>query len=251
MRRIALYGKGGIGKSTTTSNLSVTLAKRGFRVMQIGCDPKADSTRMLTGGKKIRPILEILSTGRKGIQLDELVTTGDEGIICAECGGPTPGVGCAGRGIISAFEILDKLQAFETIRPDFVLYDVLGDVVCGGFAMPLRKGYAREVFIVTSGEMMSMYAAANIAAAVSQFSTMGYAKLCGIVQNSRNVADEDRLVLDLARECGTTIVARIPRDPIVQETEARCTTVAARGGESAYHMAIGSLADHLLARDGY
>lgn len=242
MRRIALYGKGGIGKSTTTSNLSVLLAKQGYRVMQIGCDPKADSTRMLTGGKKIRPILEIISSGKKDIVLDDLITIGDSGTICAECGGPTPGVGCAGRGIISAFELLDKLRAFETLAPDFVLYDVLGDVVCGGFAMPLRKGYAREVYIVTSGEMMSMYAASNIVTAVSQFSPMGYAKLHGIIQNSRNIVDEDQLVSDLARECETEIVARIPRDPVVQESEAKCVTVAAMEIESGYLRAVRELA---------
>jgi Nitrogenase subunit NifH (ATPase) len=246
MRRIALYGKGGIGKSTTTSNLAVMLAKRGYRVMQIGCDPKADSTRMLTGGIKIRPILEIISAGNKSPTLDDLITTGDCGIVCAECGGPTPGVGCAGRGIISAFEILDKLHAFETLRPDFVLYDVLGDVVCGGFAMPLRKGYAREVYIVTSGEMMSMYAAANIATAVSQFAPMGYAKLCGIIQNSRNVANEDLLVSDIAKECRTEIVARIPRDPAVQESEAKCTTVAALNAECGYLKAIAALAEYVI-----
>jgi nitrogenase iron protein NifH len=249
MRRIALYGKGGIGKSTTTSNLSVMLAKEGCRVMQIGCDPKADSTRMLTGGKKIKPILEILSSGRKDITLDELVTTGDCGIVCAECGGPTPGVGCAGRGIISAFEILDKLKAFDTIRPDFVLYDVLGDVVCGGFAMPLRKGYAREVYIVTSGEMMSRYAASNIATAVAQFTPMGYAKLCGIIQNSRNVADEDRLVSDLAKECGSEVIARIPRDPVVQESEAGCVTVAAGESVSPYLDAMVKLAGYIISHD--
>jgi nitrogenase iron protein NifH len=247
MRRIALYGKGGIGKSTTTSNLSVMLAKQGYRVMQIGCDPKADSTRMLTGGKKIRPILEIISSGNKDPVLDELITNGDCGVICAECGGPTPGVGCAGRGIISAFEILDRLKAFETVKPDFVLYDVLGDVVCGGFAMPLRKGYAREVYIVTSGEMMSMYAAANIATAVSQFSSMGYAQLCGIIQNSRNVTDEDRLVSDLAQECATEVVARIPRDSIVQESESKCMTVASGNRENRYLDAVALLAEHIVS----
>lgn len=250
MRRIALYGKGGIGKSTTTANLSVILSNHGFRVMQIGCDPKADSTRMLTGGKKITPILETVSKkGRDGIALEDLVVTGDCGIICAECGGPTPGVGCAGRGIISAFEMLDNLSAFDILKPDYILYDVLGDVVCGGFAMPLRKGYAHEVYIVTSGEMMSLYAAENIATAVNQFSSMGYAKLRGIIQNNRNVSDENQLVLNLADSCGVEVVARIPRDPVIQECEARCRTVAAEMIPGDYLTAILALGAYVISHD--
>lgn len=245
MRRIALYGKGGIGKSTTTSNLAVILAKKGYKVMQIGCDPKADSTRMLTYGNKITPILQTLSKGKETITLDDLVYKGVHGILCAECGGPTPGVGCAGRGIISAFERLDALSAFEVYKPDFVLYDVLGDVVCGGFAMPLRKGYAREVYIVTSGELMSLYAAENIATAVSQFSSKGYARLSGIIQNSRNVEDEDTLISKFANEIGIEIVARIPRDPTVQEFESQNSTVAASASEGRYLHAITALAEKI------
>lgn len=152
MRKIAIYGKGGIGKSTTTSNLSAALAEQGYRVMQIGCDPKADSTSMLMGGKEIPTILDVLREKKASINLDDVVFTGFGGVLCAGSGGPTPGVGCAGRGIIAAFETLESLKAFEVYQPDMVFYDVLGDVVCGGFAMPLRKGYAKEIYIITSGE---------------------------------------------------------------------------------------------------
>ena len=203
---------------------------------------------MLTKGEKIKPILQTISSGTRKINLEDLITRGDNGILCAECGGPSPGVGCAGRGIISAFEILDKLSAFEIYKPDFVLYDVLGDVVCGGFAMPLRKGYAKEVYIVTSGELMSMYAAQNIASAVAQFSSKGYARLCGIIQNSRNVANEDTLIEELAEEIGVRIATRIPRDPEVQSCESHCSTVASIIQDGEYLTAIERLADYIEAR---
>lgn len=169
MRKIAIYGKGGIGKSTTTSNLSAALSHMGYKVMQVGCDPKADSTKGLMGGKRIPTVLEQLRSKGEELTLDDVVFRGYNGVLCVESGGPTPGVGCAGRGIISAFEKLADLEAFETYQPDIVIYDVLGDVVCGGFAMPIRDGYAREVFIVSSGEMMALYAANNIAQAVRNF----------------------------------------------------------------------------------
>ena len=165
MRKIAIYGKGGIGKSTTTSNLSAALAEKGYRVMQVGCDPKADSTKGLMGGRRIPTVLEQLRLKGDELRLEDIVFEGYGGVLCVESGGPTPGVGCAGRGIISAFEKLAELRAFEVYRPDVVIYDVLGDVVCGGFAMPIREGYAREVFIVSSGEMMALYAANNMAQA--------------------------------------------------------------------------------------
>ena len=165
MKKIAIYGKGGIGKSTTVSNISAALAERGLRVMQIGCDPKADSTRNLTDGRSINTVLDVLRS-KPEPALEELVTIGAFGVCCVEAGGPQPGVGCAGRGIITAFEKLEALSAYDVHKPDIVLYDVLGDVVCGGFAMPIRGGYADRVYIVTSGEMMSLYAASNIANAV-------------------------------------------------------------------------------------
>lgn len=203
MRKIAIYGKGGIGKSTTTSNLSAALAGKGYHVMQIGCDPKADSTKGLMGGKRIPTVLEQLRARGDELNLGDIVFEGYGGVLCVESGGPTPGVGFAGRGIISAFEKLAELRAFETYQPDIVIYDVLGDVVCGGFAMPIREGYANEVFIVSSGEMMALYAASNIAQAIRNFGRRGYARLCGIILNARNIADEQAIVRKAADEIGT------------------------------------------------
>ena len=189
MIKIAVYGKGGIGKSTTTSNLSAALSKMGYKVMQIGCDPKSDSTKNLMNGQKIPTVLDqIKEKGSDAIELKDIVFRGFNDILCVEAGGPTPGIGCAGRGIITAFEKLEELGAYETYEPEIVLYDVLGDVVCGGFAMPIRGGYADYVLIVTSGEMMAMYAATNIASAIKNFGKRGYAKLGGFIQNSRNVS---------------------------------------------------------------
>ncbi|MDR0561812.1 MAG: AAA family ATPase, partial [Spirochaetaceae bacterium] len=224
MRKIAVYGKGGIGKSTTVSNFSAALSQEGFRVMQIGCDPKADSTATLTGGRRIPTILDTLRRVRTPA-LTDLVAEGYNGVLCAEAGGPTPGVGCAGRGIIAAFEKLNELSAFETYKPDVTLYDVLGDVVCGGFALPMREGYADEVFIVSSGEMMSLYAAHNIAQAVRGFAGRGYARLGGMILNRRSIANEREIAEQAAAEIGVSIAGDIPRSPLVQEAEARGKTV--------------------------
>ena len=194
MRRFAIYGKGGIGKSTTTSNLSAALSQMGYRVMQVGCDPKADSTKNLMGGRRIPTVLEQLKAKGDNLKLQDIVFEGYGGVLCVESGGPTPGIGCAGRGIISAFEKLEDLEAFEVYQPDIVIYDVLGDVVCGGFAMPIRGGYAREVFIVSSGEMMSLYAANNIAQAIRNFGKRGYARLTGLILNAKNIENEREIV---------------------------------------------------------
>ncbi len=224
MIKLAIYGKGGIGKSTTVSNTAAALADRGLRVMQIGCDPKADSTRNLTGGKPIQTVLDVLR--EKGdAQLTDLVTEGAMGVLCVESGGPVPGVGCAGRGIITAFDKLAELNAYEEYQPDIVLYDVLGDVVCGGFAMPIRGGYADHVMIVTSGEMMSLYAATNIAHAVKSFGKRGYASLKGLIFNAKNFDGEEDLVKAAAAEIGTSILCRLPRDTQVQQAEAMGKTV--------------------------
>lgn len=219
MRKIAIYGKGGIGKSTTTSNLSAALALQGYKVMQVGCDPKSDSTKNLMQGKRIPTVLEQLKAKGEALQLEDIVFEGFGGVLCVEAGGPTPGIGCAGRGIISAFEKLAELEAFETYKPDIVIYDVLGDVVCGGFAMPIRGGYAREVFIVSSGEMMALYAASNIAQAIKNFGRRGYARLKGIILNAKNIENEQELVAKAAEEIGTEIVQYVPRSGDIQLAE--------------------------------
>jgi len=226
MKRIAIYGKGGIGKSTTVSNISAALVAMGYRVMQIGCDPKADSTRNLTNGESIPTVLETLRTlGNKPLTLEDLVFESSSGVLCVEAGGPTPGIGCAGRGIITAFEKLKELKAYETYNPDVVIYDVLGDVVCGGFAMPIRGGYADEVCIVTSGEMMSLYAATNISHAVKNFGKIGYAKLKGLIFNAKNFEGEKELVEKAAEEIGADVLFHVERNGAVQKAEGMGMTV--------------------------
>lgn len=224
MKRIAIYGKGGIGKSTTVSNIAAAMAQEGLTVMQLGCDPKADSTSAHLGGKRQNTILDMVRSGKE-FTLEDMIVRAEDGVLCAECGGPIPGTGCAGRGIITAFETLEEYDAFEVYQPDVVLYDVLGDVVCGGFAMPLRNGYAKDVFIVTSGEKMALYAAASIAMAIDNFKGRNYARLSGLIQNSRNVKDENTLVSEMAQELNTSIAGIIPRDGLVQRAEELNTTV--------------------------
>ena len=246
MIKIAIYGKGGIGKSTTASNLSMALSEMGYKVMQVGCDPKADSTGALCGGKKITTVLDAIREKGNNVTLEDIVTIGDGNVICIEAGGPTPGVGCAGRGIITAFEKMEALGAFETYQPDIVIYDVLGDVVCGGFAMPIRNGYARNVFVVTSGEKMAIYAAGNIAIAVDNFKARGYARLRGVLLNCRNVEDELEKVRKFADDIDSKVISVIPRDPSVQQAEALGKTVVAAFPESAQAAVYREMAAKIL-----
>ncbi len=245
MRKIAIYGKGGIGKSTTTSHISSALALKGHKVMQVGCDPKADSTKPLMG-KNIPTVLDQLKEKGEDLELKDIVFEGFGGVLCVEAGGPSPGIGCAGRGIISAFEKLEDLNAFEEYKPDIVIYDVLGDVVCGGFAMPIREGYAREVFIVSSGEMMALYAASNIAQAIKNFGKRGYASLQGIILNAKNIEDEVQIVEKAAKEIETQIVTYVPRHGDIQKGEAQGGTVFQYVPNSEMHAVYNGLADRVL-----
>lgn len=249
MRKIAIYGKGGIGKSTTTSNLSAALAAMGKKVMQVGCDPKSDSTKNLMKGKRIPTVLEMIKEKGEDLKLEDIVYEGFGGVLCVEAGGPTPGVGCAGRGIISAFEKLEELEAFEKYKPDIVIYDVLGDVVCGGFAMPIRGGYAREVYIVSSGEMMSLYAANNIAMAIRGFGKRGYAKLNGLILNSKNIENEVAIVEEAVKEIDTKIVHFIPRSPEIQKAESIGGTVFEAFAQSEMQKVYQQLAEYILAQE--
>ncbi len=221
MLKLAIYGKGGIGKSTMTANLSAAFALLGKRVIQIGCDPKADSTINLLGGKAVEPVMDYLRTHDDyPTDYKQISEEGFGGVLCIETGGPTPGLGCAGRGIIATFQLLEELRLFELWKPDVVLYDVLGDVVCGGFAAPIREGYAQKVLIVTSGEKMALYAADNINRAVKNFEDRSYARVLGLILNHRNVEMETEKVRTFASERDLEIVGEIPRsDDIIRFEE--------------------------------
>lgn len=247
MYRFAIYGKGGIGKSTTATALSCAFADMGYKVMQIGCDPKADSTLYLHGGKRMETILDVLKKKRGNYEKEDLIHKGYKGIICAECGGPVPGLGCAGRGIGASFEALEQKEIFEEEKPDVVIYDVLGDVVCGGFALPIREGYADQVYIVTSGENMAIYAAANIATAVENFRERGYASLGGVILNRRNVEDEREKVQVLCNDIHTEIVGDLPRDWHVGEAEVQGKTVNELYPDCTYSKEIRLLAEYMIA----
>lgn len=222
-KEIAIYGKGGIGKSTLSANLSAALADLGKRVLQIGCDPKHDSTRLLLSGKKITTILDyIKSTGALDYRKEDILFNGYKSIGCVEAGGPEPGVGCAGRGIITSFELLDQFK----IKQDYeiILYDVLGDVVCGGFAVPIRREYADTIFLVTSGEYMAMYAANNILRGIKNYDS-DKCRVAGLLYNSRNIEDEDRKVKAFAEAVGLPICSKIPRSNVFAQAERNNTTV--------------------------
>jgi len=224
MRQVAIYGKGGIGKSTTTQNLTAALAEMGKEIMIVGCDPKADSTRLILNGLAQQTVLDTLREEGEDVELENILKKGYGGIRCVESGGPEPGVGCAGRGIITSINMLEQLGAY-TSDLDYVFYDVLGDVVCGGFAMPIREGKAQEIYIVASGEMMAMYAANNIAKGILKFAESGGTRLGGIICNSRKVDNEFEMLQAFAEELGTQLIHFVPRDNIVQHAEINKKTV--------------------------
>ena len=226
MRKIAIYGKGGIGKSTTTQNTVAGLAEMGKKVMVVGCDPKADSTRLLLGGLAQKTVLDTLREEGEDVELDDILKTGYGNTSCVESGGPEPGVGCAGRGIITSINMLEQLGAYDADKAlDYAFYDVLGDVVCGGFAMPIRDGKAQEIYIVVSGEMMAMYAANNICKGIVKFAEAGGVRLGGLICNSRKVDNEEEMIRQLAARLGTQMIHFVPRDNMVQRAEINRKTV--------------------------
>lgn len=226
MRQIAIYGKGGIGKSTTTQNTVVALAEMGRKVTIVGCDPKADATRLILHSKAQTTVMDLARERGtvEDLELDEVLIEGYLGVRCAESGGPEPGVGCAGRGVITAINFLEENGAY-TESTDYVFYDVLGDVVCGGFAMPIRENKAKEIYIVTSGEMMAMYAANNISRGILKYALTGSVRLGGLICNSRKTDKELELIEALAKKLNTQMIHFIPRDNEVQRAELRKMTV--------------------------
>jgi len=225
-RKIAIYGKGGIGKSTTTQNTVAGLVEMGKKVMVVGCDPKADSTRLLLGGLAQRTVLDTLREEGEDVELDKVLKEGFLKTRCVESGGPEPGVGCAGRGIITSINLLEQLGAYDDEHAlDYAFYDVLGDVVCGGFAMPIREGKAKEIYIVVSGEMMAMYAANNICKGIVKFADAGGVRLGGLICNSRKVDNEQSMIEEFAKRLGTQMIHFVPRDNMVQRAEINRKTV--------------------------
>jgi nitrogenase iron protein NifH len=217
-KHMAIYGKGGIGKSTTTSNISAALAEAGYKVIQIGCDPKSDSTNTLRGNHYLPTVLDSMREGKK-VHLADISASGYGGVLCIESGGPVPGVGCAGRGINAAVNLLQDLNLFEEYKPDYVLYDVLGDVVCGGFAVPIRDGITDRAYVVSSSDFMAIYAANNLFKAINKYAPSGGAKLGGIIANGLTAGYSRAIVDDFTAKTGTKTVAYVPRSLVVSQSE--------------------------------
>jgi nitrogenase iron protein NifH len=246
-KQIAIYGKGGIGKSTTTSNLSAALSRLGYKVMQFGCDPKSDSTNTLRNGTYIPTVLDTLRE-KNAVNAHDVIFSGFNGVYCVEAGGPSPGVGCAGRGIITAVELFKQQKIFEELDLDFVIYDVLGDVVCGGFAVPIREGIAEHVFTVASSDFMALYAANNLFRGIQKYSNSGGALLGGVIANSINQPYAKDIVNDFADKTKTQVVAYIPRSVTVTQCELQGKTTIEAAADSAqaqvYLKLAKTIADH-------
>ena len=258
LRQIAFFGKGGIGKSTITSNVAAAMADKGLKVMMVGCDPKADCTRNLRGDVDIPTISEVLRGKMesqleldefiygKNIKIDEVVFTGYKGVLCAEAGGPEPGVGCAGRGIVVAVELLKRIGVFDKYRPDVVIYDILGDIVCGGFGMNLRKGMADQAIIVTSADYLALYAANNICKGIARYADRQGTPLGGFIYNVRGVVDDLGLVEEFAHLTGANVIGAIPGDMAITENEIYGQTTIERQPESEIAQKFRNLAEKIL-----
>jgi len=247
IKQIAIYGKGGIGKSTTTSNISAALSTAGYKVMQFGCDPKSDSTNTLRGGKYIPTVLDTLRE-KNVVKASEVIFEGFNGIYCVEAGGPAPGVGCAGRGIITAVQLFKQQKAFEELDLDYVIYDVLGDVVCGGFAVPIREGIAEHVFTVSSADFMAIYAANNLFKGIQKYSNSGGALLGGVIANSINAPYAKEIIDDFVKKTNTQVVEYVPRSVTVTQSElqGKTTIEAAPNSQQAgiYRSLAQKIAEH-------
>lgn len=247
IKQIAIYGKGGIGKSTTTSNISAALTTMGYKVMQFGCDPKSDSTNTLRDGTYIPTVLDTLRERNK-VDAHDVVFQGFNGIYCVEAGGPAPGVGCAGRGIITAVQLFKEQRIFEELDLDVVIYDVLGDVVCGGFAVPIREGIAEHVFTVSSADFMAVYAANNLFKGIKKYSTSGGALLGGVIANSINQPYSKDIIDDFVSKTNTQVMAYVPRSVTVTQSElqGKTTIEAAPNSEQAkiYKTLAKRIAEH-------
>ncbi|MDR1157568.1 MAG: nitrogenase iron protein [Oscillospiraceae bacterium] len=248
IKQIAIYGKGGIGKSTTTSNLSAALSKMGFKVMQFGCDPKSDSTNTLRDGSYIPTVLDTLRE-KSSVDAHDVIFEGFNGIYCVEAGGPAPGVGCAGRGIITAVELFKHQRIFEELALDYVIYDVLGDVVCGGFAVPIREGIAQHVFTVSSSDFMSIYAANNLFRGIQKYSRSGGALLGGVIANSINQGYSREIVDDFVARTSTQVVEYVPRSITVTQCELQGKTTIEAAPDSKQAQIYNSLAARIAAHE--
>ena len=246
-KQIAIYGKGGIGKSTTTSNLSAALSDLGYSVMQVGCDPKNDSTTTLRKGKTIPTVLDTIRN--KTGKLDNIIYEGYNGIHCVEAGGPEPGVGCAGRGIIAAIELLDSNGIIDDYDPDIIIYDVLGDVVCGGFAMPIRKGVAQQVYTVTSSDYMAIYAANNLFKGILKYSNKGGALLGGVIGNSIKNSTQEAMITDFTQQTDSEVISFVPRSPTVTRCELDGVTTIEGAPDSAQADVYRELAERVIKNE--
>ncbi len=251
LKQIAIYGKGGIGKSTTTSNISAALSQMGYKVMQFGCDPKSDSTNTLRDGKYIPTILDTLRSNSR-LNARDVIFEGFNGVYCVEAGGPAPGVGCAGRGITASVQLMKQQRIYEELDLDFVIYDVLGDVVCGGFAVPIREGIAEHVFTVSSSDFMSIYASNNLMRGIQKYSNSGGALFGGVIGNSVNAGYSKDILDDFARRTQTNIVEYVPRSVTVTQAEllGKTTIEAAPDSEQAqvYMRLAKKIAEHEVSR---
>ena len=245
IKQIAIYGKGGIGKSTTTSNISAALSRQGYKVMQFGCDPKADSTNTLRDGTYIPTVLDTLREKGK-VRPEDVIFQGFNGVYCVEAGGPAPGVGCAGRGIITAVQLLKELKTFDELDIDVVIYDVLGDVVCGGFAVPIREGIAEHVFTVSSADFMAIYAANNLFKGIKKYSNSGGALLGGLIANSINAPYAKEIVDDFVARTQTRVVEYVPRSITVTQSELQGKTSVEAFPDSEQAKIYGSLATKII-----